>query len=123
MNNQINMQKKGEIIQFPLKKELPQSPDIEKNSVEQYDDYNKLVEDADFLPCFVEMIEYLTSLTTASGAPKRQNIEFRRSLLLDSVTNEELKVLVSNSTRADWQNRPTYYHAIVAELEKRKLIN
>jgi len=117
---------RGEIIQFPLNRGLePQSESIlnqqpgEKNTEE----IRSLMENADFFLNLTKMLEYLTALTRASGPPPKQNIELRRSILLEKSTLKELFEAVINSNEADWRHNPTYYHSVIAEIRRRKFID
>jgi len=69
-----------------------------------------------------EMLQFLTALKLRSGVPKQSNIEFRRKALLEPSSDTELIEIANNSKKGDWQAHPTYYDAIIAELEKRNLL-
>ncbi|MDX9893087.1 MAG: hypothetical protein RB292_01570 [Patescibacteria group bacterium] len=106
----------GEIIKFPGNRHEP-----ETSQDDQLDNEQESHEHLD-LNNLTEMLFYLAALRRASGPPKANNIELRRSLLVSKTTNQELYTLVNRSTEADWQAFPTYYDAIIAELKNRELL-
>ncbi|MFA6392083.1 MAG: hypothetical protein WCW66_05055 [Patescibacteria group bacterium] len=68
------------------------------------------------------MLEFLTALTRGDRSALHQpNIEIRRSLVAVA-TNEELLAIANQSNESDWQEHPSYYHALIAELRERRLI-
>ncbi len=106
----------GEIIKFH---ESHRDQDTDKDS--QLESAREFDEHLD-LNNLTEMLFYLAALRRASGPPKANNIELRRSLLVAKTTDQELYTLVNRSTEADWQTFPTYYDAIIAELKNRELL-
>ena len=55
-------------------------------------------------------------------ANNTRNIAMRRDALVKENTDEELVTGVNNSTQAEWQQYPSYYHAIIAEMQRRQLL-
>ena len=70
----------------------------------------------------VLMLEFLTALTRGDQSALHQpNIEVRRDLV-STATDQELFTIANRSNESDWQEHPSYYHALIAELRERRLI-
>ena len=70
-----------------------------------------------------EMFLHLAELGKSSpGSMHRGNIKFRRDVLLSDAPNEHILREVNASGPDDWNSKPAYYHALIAELKSRGLI-
>lgn len=70
-----------------------------------------------------DMLNHLTALAGSSpGSLDRENIELRRKAFEETANNSGLIGQINESGPTDWNAHPAYYHALMAELERRNLI-
>lgn len=92
--------------------EIIKLPSPEKPEPEQYLDIEHIT----------KMLEFLTALTISDGSSRHEpNIEIRRELVVTG-SNQELIMQINQSNETDWQEHPSYYHALIAELKSRGLL-
>lgn len=100
----------GEIIKFPSRS---RSEGDNNSELDQHLDLRNIT----------QMLEFLTALSNSdSSSLDKPNIEIRRKLVSGAEDNE-LITQANQSTESDWQERPSYYHALIAELRERQLLS
>ncbi|MFA6422462.1 MAG: hypothetical protein WCV92_03630 [Candidatus Buchananbacteria bacterium] len=70
----------------------------------------------------VQLLEFLTAFSKSdSRSYSKDDVAERRKGLVN-VEDDWLIERLNQSFRSDWQSKPNFYHALVAELQKRKII-
>lgn len=99
----------AEIIKFPGKKRDDPPQKVENQEKRKND------------PKINFMIRFLTDLIKTDPRSYDEENIIERQIGLKEFENDELGVMLNESGPPMWQEKPSFYHALIREMRKRKM--
>lgn len=75
----------------------------------------------EFLTQMEKMLRFLTSLQVTAAAAYTPKDIYERAQRIGDAADTDLHAWVMNSNPFQWRQHPSFYHALIGELRKRKV--